>query len=527
MAVTPLKALLFAAGASVAVVGVAYVSGALDPLFKPEPPAGLAAAPSQPAGQQAPEEEASTASGTQARLPSAAEPEAMKPAESQGGTMKPAEPQGGAMKPAGEALSAAAKVTAPTFDVVRVEGNGSMVVAGNAAPNARVEVVHGATVLGTTTAGPDGAFAIVMEDPLKPGDYQLVLRATTPDNVAATSEQTAVVSIPEKQGGQVLAMVEEPGKASELLTVPEPEKKAEAEVSANGQAEAPQAPAAEAAQPPAATTAQEPQPAPADQAAAPATAEPASATAAPAKDVAGPTVVVEAVEIDGQKIFVAGLADPGRKVRAYANDLLLGDAQTSPDGHFLVEAKRDLPVGEYTIRVDALDADGAKVVARAAVPFQREPGDAIAAVAPSGEAKPAGTQGAEAGSAEAKPAETAAQPAAPAQTEPEASGAPAVAQAPADAAASPTVPETVSPKLEHADGAVIIRRGDTLWRISRRVYGHGIRYSTIYLANQEQIRDPDRIWPGQVFKVPETSREGEKADMKAMGDQMTAPQPAQ
>ncbi len=347
MAVTPLKALLFAAGASVAVVGVAYVSGALDPLFKPEPPAGLAAAPSQPAGQQAPEEEASTASGTQARLPSAAEPEAMKPAESQGGTMKPAEPQGGAMKPAGEALSAAAKVTAPTFDVVRVEGNGSMVVAGNAAPNARVEVVHGATVLGTTTAGPDGAFAIVMEDPLKPGDYQLVLRATTPDNVAATSEQTAVVSIPEKQGGQVLAMVEEPGKASELLTVPEPEKKAEAEVSANGQAEAPQAPAAEAAQPPAATTAQEPQPAPADQAAAPATAEPASATAAPAKDVAGPTVVVEAVEIDGQKIFVAGLADPGRKVRAYANDLLLGDAQTSPDGHFLVEAKRDLPVGEY------------------------------------------------------------------------------------------------------------------------------------------------------------------------------------
>ena len=57
-------------------------------------------------------------------------------------------------------------------------------------------------------------------------------------------------------------------------------------------------------------------------------------------------------------------------------------------------------------------------------------------------------------------------------------------------------------QLQHVDGSVIIRRGDTLWRISRRVYGRGVRYSTIYLANQDQISDPDRIWPGQVFNVP-------------------------
>ncbi|TIX20183.1 MAG: LysM peptidoglycan-binding domain-containing protein, partial [Mesorhizobium sp.] len=85
------------------------------------------------------------------------------------------------------------------------------------------------------------------------------------------------------------------------------------------------------------------------------------------------------------------------------------------------------------------------------------------------------------------------------------------------------VAETVAPKLEHANSAVIIRRNDTLWRISRRVYGHGTRFSTIYLANKDQIRDPDRIWPGQVFKVPSKSKEGEDADMKAMGEQMTAP----
>ncbi len=508
MAVTPLKALLFAAGGSVAVVGAAYFSGALDPLFKPAPPAEVAA-PSAPAEPQA----AKTAPGTEARLPAATTApagEPMKPAEPQAGAPAASEPES---EPSQPAPAAAAKVIAPTFDVVRVEGNGSMVVAGNAAPNAKVEVIHGSTVLGSAMAGADGTFVIVMDNPLKPGDYQLVLRATTPDNIAATSEQTAVVSIPDKPDGQVLAMVEEPGKPAELLTVPQPEKKAEAPAGEEA------APASGAETSPAPTA-----PEPAGQAAQPpAAAESAPAPAVPAKPVAGPTVVVEAVEIDGRKIFVAGLADPGRKVRAYANDMLLGDAQTSPDGHFLVEATRDLPVGEYTIRVDALDADGSRVVARAAVPFQREPGESMAAVAPSTEPAPAETRpaGGEAPQSSA-PAE-AASPPAPTEAPAPSGEAPAVAQA-----APPAVPETISPKLEHADSAVIIRRGDSLWRISRRVYGHGIRYSTIYLANQDQIRDPDRIWPGQVFKVPEKSSEGEAADMKALGEQATTqPAPAQ
>ena len=50
---------------------------------------------------------------------------------------------------------------------------------------------------------------------------------------------------------------------------------------------------------------------------------------------------------------------------------------------------------------------------------------------------------------------------------------------------------------------VIIRKGDNLWRISRRLYGDGVRYTTIYQANQDQIRDPDLIYPGQVFLTPE------------------------
>ena len=94
-----------------------------------------------------------------------------------------------------------------------------------------------------------------------------------------------------------------------------------------------------------------------------------------------------------------------------------------------------------------------------------------------------------------------------------------------DATVATAAPEASAPKLENVNGAVIIRRGDTLWKISRRVYGRGVRYSTIYLANQEQISDPDRIWPGQVFSVPEKTSEGEPADMSAVKDQATKAPP--
>jgi nucleoid-associated protein YgaU len=49
---------------------------------------------------------------------------------------------------------------------------------------------------------------------------------------------------------------------------------------------------------------------------------------------------------------------------------------------------------------------------------------------------------------------------------------------------------------------VIVQPGNSLWRIARRLYGEGLHYVHIYGANQGQIRDPDLIYPGQVFEVP-------------------------
>jgi nucleoid-associated protein YgaU len=50
----------------------------------------------------------------------------------------------------------------------------------------------------------------------------------------------------------------------------------------------------------------------------------------------------------------------------------------------------------------------------------------------------------------------------------------------------------------------IVQHGNSLWQIARRAYGAGPRYVTIYSANPNQIRDPDRIYPGQVFKLPKS-----------------------
>jgi nucleoid-associated protein YgaU len=53
---------------------------------------------------------------------------------------------------------------------------------------------------------------------------------------------------------------------------------------------------------------------------------------------------------------------------------------------------------------------------------------------------------------------------------------------------------------------VKVSQGDSLWRISREAYGTGSRYAIIFGANHNQTRNPNRIYPGQVFVVPEKAR---------------------
>ena len=56
-----------------------------------------------------------------------------------------------------------------------------------------------------------------------------------------------------------------------------------------------------------------------------------------------------------------------------------------------------------------------------------------------------------------------------------------------------------------AQQRIVVQPGHNLWRIARATYGRGARYTVIYQANREQIADPNRIFPGQVFALPAAS----------------------
>tara|TARA_R110002020_G_scaffold39677_7_gene117650 strand:+ start:4228 stop:6282 length:2055 start_codon:yes stop_codon:yes gene_type:complete len=585
--------------------------------------------------------------------------------------------------------------TVPSFDVLRVEPDGSTVIAGKAEPGTTLNIMNGDTVIASTQVGPSGDFAAVLDTPLEPGDYQLTLEIVGKDGATRRSEEVATVSIPKDAGGELLAMVSKPGKASRIIAQPaapadgqpaaeqaatEPEADAPVEVAssepaettndaaatvAEPEAEAAQADPAPAAEPADAATemaaadaaavsgAQAPAPgtietpalpeasslltttapevasgsdaapdaAPADAPQPEATAEaepeaevalaapePAADPAAPALP-AGANVRVDAVEIEGDRIFVAGSAPPGYTVRVSADGVVIGTEKADETGRFIIEATSELAVGDHIISADLLDSAGQEVVLRATVPFNRPEGEALAAVAPS-EPAPAVTEGqaaperlilpdiaslskmredsfqalstlerlvsasespdagavssayddavaklkaaaaadlpegsgdeamamAQSMRAQAEAALAAIQPSgSDAGAEPAASGdadpatdtagirdrvrqAETALSEPADiAVAAANAPDPASNEggqgeprtivqapLASSPGAVIIRRGDTLWQISRRTYGQGVRYTTIYVANRSQIQNPNRIKPGQVFSVPES-----------------------
>jgi nucleoid-associated protein YgaU len=50
---------------------------------------------------------------------------------------------------------------------------------------------------------------------------------------------------------------------------------------------------------------------------------------------------------------------------------------------------------------------------------------------------------------------------------------------------------------------VTVQPGFTLWQIASERLGAGPRYVQVFEANKDQIRDPDLIYPGQVFTIPE------------------------
>ena len=48
-----------------------------------------------------------------------------------------------------------------------------------------------------------------------------------------------------------------------------------------------------------------------------------------------------------------------------------------------------------------------------------------------------------------------------------------------------------------------VEKGDTLWAIAEKTLGNGARYKEIFEANRPMLKDPDKIYPGQVLRIPQ------------------------
>ncbi len=70
--------------------------------------------------------------------------------------------------------------------------------------------------------------------------------------------------------------------------------------------------------------------------------------------------------------------------------------------------------------------------------------------------------------------------------------------------APPTIVESETPAVEDTKPKTYtVKKGDSLWRIAGRVYGNPFKWPRIYKANQDKIKSPNKIRPGQVFVIPQ------------------------
>jgi nucleoid-associated protein YgaU len=165
---------------------------------------------------------------------------------------------------------------------------------------------------------------------------------------------------------------------------------------------------------------------------------------------------------------VSGQARPCAALRLYLNDSFVTSVTAGADGRFAVTINEGVAPGSYRVRLDEASSSGT-VRARAEVPFTVP--ETTASV-----------------SAQARRPDSAA----PRQPQLAAAGATVLP----DSGSPPST--VVVPKIT----TTTVSRGDSLWRLSQVSYGAGTRYAVIYKANREQIRNPNLIYPGQVFVVP-------------------------
>jgi hypothetical protein len=350
-----------------------------------------------------------------------------------------------------------AKAARPTFDVVRAETTGELIIAGRAEPGWAVTVESNGQTIGSAMADGQGEWVIQPTAPIAKGEHSLELKSQSPKGKQLLfSKQRLALSIGETKKSQPLVALTEEGQPTRVLQVPQAasDEKRTAAATANTAPNLQNPPFKPAAGP----------------------------NAAPAQVT---FTSIDYEQLDGRNtIYMTGRAMPGARVMLYVDNEFTGAITADATGSWSFKGIRELNSGKHALRADHVEAANSKVLARAEVNFDREVPKAIALAATQpapGQTNLASGNGQQRPGARAEVAEAANRSAE--------SAPPASAEGQGDA------PAEFDPKV------ITVRRGDTLWQIAQRHYGDGGRYTQIFQNNKGQIRDPNLIYPSQRFSV--------------------------
>lgn len=379
-------------------------------------------------------------------------------------------------------IAEAVPAPAPVFDIVRVEPTGEAVIAGRSFAGAVVELVRNGMVFDRMVADASGNFVFIPRD-FPVGTSEVVLRVVGEDGAVSQSEQSVTIVVAEDLRSTPMVAIVAPNQPTVVLSRPEevasaaeitsPEELAE---SVEQEADVAVADASADAATPSAEQA-----APADH-----------QLVAAAQASTTSTIRIASVEAEtGGGLFVTGEAGPRALVRLYLNDTFVAPAEAAEDGTVSFAIERGVRSGTYRVRLDEVAGETGTVLSRAEIVFVvPELVAAAPAMTPAAEPEP-------------EPAsDVASDEAAETTGIPVVGGQPALeAEASAETSVVETAARTATTTIPEISTA-IVTRGDSLWRISREVYGSGIRYTEIFDANKDQIRNPNLIYPGQLFVLP-------------------------
>lgn len=289
----------------------------------------------------------------------------------------------------------------PEFDLVRVDSEGSAVIAGSAEPGALVRIRFGAQTIQTVTADNRGAFVALIDLPTNNVARPLVLEQVMTEGQIVPSVDTVLV----------LPRVAESTVPPKIVMA-----------SASGVTVLQAGPIA----PPVAETVS-----------APVNVTPVEAEA-PALAAAQPAqfgLSLDTISYDKTgDVVLAGRGSSDQFVRVYVDNKPIETETVPSDGQWKVVLP-EVKEGVYTLRVDEIDQEGT-VTARVESPFKRE------------------------------------------------------------------TPEVVLAAAETLRSSVTVQPGHTLWALAQDRYGDGVKYVQILNANRGRIRNPNLIYPGQVFALP-------------------------